>query len=391
MNIEILKEHINTFNNEVLESGFKRDLDDFITSLPAAQNSILAMRDIAKNVVLALDNLYAGDLPDALNILLQRGDNKPFTAHPYNIDLKDLLENKEIQQSAFFNQLNKFLNQLKNQLQQNNNEIEKIEEFIAPYISKEEKRIAKEKYAIMAIIFKDSNTISNLTKFTKSLSEWNRVLRIYHQLIKGDESPEDIEIIEIQNGSIDFIINFNVDVAVLLTNLFEIGFKAFTVYLLHKNLRKDCIDLYNGNKKLISIEGELEKQLLKNIGTAIDEEINIQHKAAKKRDKKIKIESISMKIKQVKNLVVSHIVKGNDLKLLSVPKTGDDQEKIQKYIDKKNELYKHSLAARKALKNIPSEYRQLLLDMYGNNEIENNNEIKKKTIKKRVKKQSSKV
>ncbi len=42
MNIEILQEHINAFTREVVDSGFKRDLDDYISSFPAAQKNITA-------------------------------------------------------------------------------------------------------------------------------------------------------------------------------------------------------------------------------------------------------------------------------------------------------------------------------------------------------------
>jgi len=38
MNLEILQDHINTFTREITDSGFKRDIDDYITSLPNVQN-----------------------------------------------------------------------------------------------------------------------------------------------------------------------------------------------------------------------------------------------------------------------------------------------------------------------------------------------------------------
>ncbi len=72
MNIKILQDHIETFTREVVDSGFKRDLDDYIASLPNAQNSIITLRDIAGKVLSSLDRLYEGDLPDALRALPQK-------------------------------------------------------------------------------------------------------------------------------------------------------------------------------------------------------------------------------------------------------------------------------------------------------------------------------
>lgn len=366
MNIEILREHINTFNEAVVESGFKRDLDDFISSLPSAQNNIVAMRDIAEKVLSSLDNLFDSDLPDGLEALLPKKKPRPFTELPHNDNLRELLENTEIQQPEFFNQLTQFLNQLQKQLQQNISEITNIEDFIAPYISEEVKRMAEENYAIIAIIFKDSNTISSLKQFTKTLKAWNRVLPIYHQLLKS-ESPEDIKIIEIQNGSIDFVVNLNVDVALDLAELFKLGFEVFAAYLSYKKMIKPIIDSYHGNKKLISQEEDREKLMLENIGTAIHQRVEEQHKKA---DKNVDGTAIPKKLEQVTKLITSHIVKGNDFKLLALPDTGEDEEKRQRYSDEKNALLKQSVTARKELKSVPNEDRKLLLDTYGNNDEE---------------------
>lgn len=369
MNIEILQEHINTFTQEVVDSGFKRDLDDFISSLPAAQNNIVAMRDIAEKVLFALDNLYASDLPDGLRVLLPKKQLRPFTEVPHNDQLRELIANTEIQQPEFFNQLTQFLNQLKKQLQQNITEITNIEEFIAPYISEEVKRIAEDNFAIIAIVFKDRHTITNLKQFTKSIRAWNRVLPIYHQLLKS-ESPEDIQIVEIQNGSIDFVVNLNVDVALDLVELFKVGFQVFAAYLSYKKMIKPIIDCYHGNKKLISQEEDREKLLLENIGTAINQQVAAQHKKAKKADKNVDGTAIPKKLEQVTNLITSHIVKGNDLKLLALPDTGEDEEKSKRYSDEKNALLKQSMTARRELRSIPTEDRKMLLETYGNVEEE---------------------
>ena len=96
MNIQILQEHINTFTREVVDSGFKRDLDDYIKSLPASQNNIVALREIAEKILSFLDYLYTGDLPDALSVLLPKKEIRPFTEVPHNENLRKLFEDKEI-------------------------------------------------------------------------------------------------------------------------------------------------------------------------------------------------------------------------------------------------------------------------------------------------------
>ncbi len=369
MNIEILKEHINTFTREVVDSGFKRDLDDYISSLPAAQNNIVALRDIAEKVLSALEGIYTGDLQDDLSILLPKEQIRPFTEVPHDAKLRELVDNTEIQQPEFFNQLTQFLNQLKNQLNQNIVEIDNIGQFIAPYISEDVKRIAEDHFAIIAIVFKEHYTITNLKEFTKVLLAWSRVLPIYHQLLKS-ESPQDIRIVEIQNGSIDFVVNLNVDVALELVELFKVGFQVFAAYLSYKKMIKPIIDSYYGNNKLISQEEEREKLLLENIGTAIHKLIEVQHKKAKKADKAVDGTAIPKKVEQVANLITSHIVKGNDLKLLAMPEEEGTEENIDKFSDKKNALREQSIAARQQLRSIPAEDRLKLLEAYGKIEEE---------------------
>ena len=72
MNIEILYEYISEFKREIVDSGFKRDLDDYIGSLPASENNIVALREIAEKILTVVDSLYSGDLPTQLKVLLPK-------------------------------------------------------------------------------------------------------------------------------------------------------------------------------------------------------------------------------------------------------------------------------------------------------------------------------
>jgi len=360
MNIETLQDHINCFMQEVMESGFKRDVDDYTSSISSAQNNILALRDISGKVLTVLDKIYNGDLPDSMKALFPTQGSKPFTDEPYDDKIRALAENKEIQQQDYFNQLNQLLNQLKKQLQQNLGEVTKIRDFIAPYLSAETKINAKDGTATLSIVFKEQKTTSSLTLLTKTLSAWNRTLPVYHQLIKS-ESPQDIHVVEVQNGSIDLIINLNADVALNLAELFKIGFHCYVAYLSYKSLIKPISDNYYGNKKLIDGEKDRETDLLKNIYEAVYSEVIKQHKAAKKEDKAIHGTSIEVKAKEVTSLVTSHIIRGNDIKLLAIPesKTGEENG------NPTEDLRSSSSTARSKLRVLPAKEKQKLLDLYG--------------------------
>jgi hypothetical protein len=203
-----------------------------------------------------------------------------------------------------------------------------------------------------------------LKEFTKTLSAWNRVLLIYHQLLKS-ESPEDIQIVEIQNGSIDFIVNLNVDVALDLVELFKVGFTLFAAYLSYKKMAKSFFDSFFGNKKLIEHEEEKEKLFLENIRTAIQEEIEKQHKKAKEVDNGVDDTAVPTKVEQVTALVTSHIVKGNDIKLLAMPESEKAKEEGKTFQGEKDNLRKKSLEARQQFRYITSADHQKLLELYG--------------------------
>ncbi len=365
MNIETLKQYADAFNREVVKSGFKRDLEDYIASLPASQSNILGLREIAGKLLSSLERIYAGDLPNALAALLPTPQVRPFTEFPHDQELRELIGNSEIPQQEFFNRLNSKLVQLKKQIDQNTAEITKIEQFITPYVSVDISKISDEDLAIIAIIFNDRETITNLGSFAKTVALWNRTLPIYHQLLKS-ESPKGIAIVEVQNGSIDLIVNLDVDVAINLAELFKVGFEVFAAYLSYKKMIKPIIDSYHGNRKLIAQEEGREELMLDNIGEAVKGTIHEQHKAAKKADNKVDGTAIQKKVEQVTNLVTAHIVQGNDVKLLALPAQGEAAEDPNAATrDLGEELQKESMAARRALREIPPEAHQKLLETYG--------------------------
>ena len=364
MNLDLMNDYIRYFKREIVESGFKRDIDDYLSSLPSHQENIITLREIATKVLDVLDSIYHSDLPDIFQALLPREDQRPFTEEPHYDTLKEIVEDTQIELPQFFSKLNECLTGLKTQLENNQSALAEIQEFIEPYVAEDVKHITEKGIAIIAIVFKEQQTITNLKQFTKTITAWNKILPVYHQLLKS-ESPQDIQIVQVQNGSIDFIININVDVALNLIDLFRLGFHVFAAYLSYKLMIKPIIDSYYGNKKLIGQEAERERLLLENIGTAIEREINKQHKQAKKVDKGIDVTAIKKKVELVTQLITAHIVKGNDIKLLALPEKGETENGEEDLTQRREALREQSLAARSQLRLIPGEAQQKLLETYG--------------------------
>lgn len=364
MNIETISEYVQLFESEIIESGFKRDVQDYLNSLPSNQNNIVALRDIAENISKKLADIYSGDLPVALIKILPTSNTKPFTNTDFAQSMNDLVEDTEIDQPKFFSRLQQILTQLNQKIQENKQAIDSIKNFIEPYIDVEEKRIANENEAIIAVILKDQKTITNLPEFTKNISAWNRILPIYHQVLTS-RSPRDIQIIEVQNGSIDFVFSIDVDIALNLVELFKVGFKCYAAYLSYKKIIAPITDAYFGNQKLLKSEKAREEELLNNIALAISSKIEEQHKLALKNDSKID-KNIDKKVEHITNLITSHIIKGNDVKLLAYPKSENEtEEQMKEKEESKKELEIKSREVRIAIKELPKPELAKLLKEYG--------------------------
>jgi len=359
MNLEILRHHIETFQREVIESGFRRDVQDYMSTVSNNSNNIVILRDIAVKVLAALDTMYHGDLPAALSALMPAKSIRPFTEGKHDVSFRTLLQNSAIRQDQFYSQLHDLLEKLNSQLEQNTTEVNRIKTFVDPFLARETTALADANTAILSVAFKEERTITSLAQLTKTFQAWNRALPIYHQLLRSD-SPEDIEIVEVQNGSVDLVIKLNVDVAVNLAQLVKIGLQGYAAYLSYKLLIKPITDTYRGNQKLLQAEEEREKVLLENIGTAVEEEVARQHDAAKKVDKDIHGTSVKRKIEEIAQLVTAHIVRGNDIKLLAVPQT--DKQKAQMAVA--DDLRSTSADARSKLRELPPAARQKLIEAY---------------------------
>ena len=362
MNINSLNDCIEQFEIEIINSGFKRDIKDYINSFPQIQNNIIALRDVANKVHIKLDSIYKTDLADNLEKLLAK-KVKSFTKTNYNENFENLINDTEIPQAKFYQKLNQLLTQLHSEINLNSVEIDKIKKFIEPYLETQEETLTSEEKAITSIIFKDHKTITDLKEFTKNLQNWNRILPMYHQVLSSS-SPEDIEIVTVQNGSIDLLVNLDIDLAINLAEVFEYGYKSFLAYLSYKKMAKPIIDGYLGNEKLIAGEKVREKELINNIGEAVKQKILEQHNKAIEEDKKIEKNSNKM-IEQVTKLVTSHILKGNEFKILAILETIEDEEgESENETHPNEELRNISMQVRKAVKSLPPDEMKKLLEQY---------------------------
>lgn len=366
MNINSMIMKINNFNRYIVDSGFHRDINEFLKTISQPQNNqnIVLLKDITKQVMLQLQTIMDSDLPDDLIKLLPQEHIKLFSVSQHIEDFKKLVEDTEVDTTQYYSRLNDILSKIQAELNKNQAEIKALHDVLLPYYEKCRELADK---AVISFIFKDSETISNLKRFAKVLERWNRTLHIYSQLISS-KPPEDVELVNIQNGTLDVVLNINIDIAVKLTEIIKYGLIAFSGYLAYKRTLSEIVATYCGNKKLIKFEREREELLLNNIGETIEKKLTEQHKLLARKDKKINSEAIPKKIEEVSKVLSEHIVKGNDIKLLVDYSVEDNEEDTDSENEKNRALLeeteKVSLTVRNHLKRLTSDETKLLIDKY---------------------------
>ena len=149
--------------------------------------------------------------------------------------------------------------------------------------------------------------------------------------------------------------------------MFNKGFEYFLAYLSYKKISKPISQTFFGNKELEEKQQDIENRMLDNIETAIAQKITEQYETAKENDDMLPTNASKMII-EVAKLVSSHIINGNDLKLLSTPLANEeesDEESDESKTDLKNEIKEVSSKVRKALKQLPKEEIRKLIERYG--------------------------
>lgn len=372
MNVESILSKIALFKELVIDSGFKRDLQDYIAACQQAQNkNLVYMKDISSKVSRSLEEFVNYSLDTELGLILK--DTNPFTGLDSLKELNELDKDTEIDAAAYHTKIHGIMNRILQAINQNEGELNTDAEFLSKYTSKETVKVDSEK-AFMSLVFKDLKSTGSLKQFSKVLHRWNRTLLLYHTLLKS-ESPEEISLVEIQNGSIDVIFNIDFDIAIDLTEVIKTGLKVYGVYLLYKaELGKKIIAGYFGNKKLLKNEEERDKLLLENVKEAVKSELTAQHKERLAEDKKIDKAGADKKIDEISDEIVSHIVKGNEVKFLNPPTIEEDEVDDEGDEDLPEDLRKSSAVVRDRFKKLRPEDQQLLLDRYTKKDDEEDEE-----------------
>lgn len=362
MNIESLISKINLFETLIIKSGFKRDINDYLQSIQQGQNqNLVFMKDLSqkvKNKLIECDNY---GLESELSLVLR--DSKPFTELDTISKLEDLDNNTEIDGNSYYSKFSEVLMLLIQNLDKNKTELDSVLKIFQKYVSIEKEYEFENEQAVISLIFKDLKSTGSLKEFSKVLNRWNRMLLVYHTLLTST-SPDEISLVEIQNGSIDVIFNIDFDIAVDLTELLKTGLKVYGAYLLYKSkTAKEIILSYMGNVKLIKQEKEREKLMLENIKDSIYQKALEQHKKRLKVDNNIEKTSIEVKLEEVSSVITDHIIKGNELKLLTAPK---EEEEDKKELEK--ELREVTAIVRERFKQLDPSEKQFLLEKYSINE-----------------------
>ena len=358
MNIESLLNKIKIFKELVIDSGFKRDVIDNKQSIAQAQNkNLVFMKGLSENIKSNLIYFENNSLDNELNGVLRQ--NEPFTSLNTLEELEDLDADKEIDGQQYFNKFNTILTQLQKSIQSNETELNTVKTTFDKYVTEEDEYESDKEQAVMSLIFKDLQSTGSLKEFSRVLHRWNRTLLVYHTLLKK-ESPKEISLVEIQNGSIDVIFNIDFDVAVDLTELLKTGLKVYGAYLGYKSkTAKEIIASYMGNEKLIETEKEREKLMLDNIKESIKQLALEQHKENLESDSPPLKTGATKKADEVAKVITDHIVRGNEIKLLTPPTSEEEDE-----IDISTELRTETAIVRERWKKLEEKEQQLVLEKY---------------------------
>ncbi|MBA9074567.1 hypothetical protein GGR22_002740 [Flavobacterium gossypii] len=358
MNIESILNKINLFDELVNKSGFRRDIGDYFQAIQQSQNqNLVFMKDLSNKIKAYLNDIQNNSLDSELKIVLK--DSTPFTSLETIEDLENIDSNSQIDSNDYYHTLYAILQKLIDTIDTNATELNTVKGTFSKYVSDQLNKWSNDEQAIVSLVFKDLQSTGNLKDFAKVLHRWNRTLLVYHTILKS-ESPQEIPLVEIQNGSIDVIFNIDLDVAIDLTELITTGLKVYGAYLLYKSkIAKEIISSYMGNKKLIKMEEEREIVMLDNIKDSIKEKISEQHKEKLKTDKKIDKTGIDKKIDEVSTVITDHIIKGNEIKLLNAHEVYEGEEDNPSI-----ELRRETAIVKDRFKNLEQKDKQVLIDKF---------------------------
>lgn len=343
MTIRKLIEQIDYLEQNLKQSGFWETTQDNYNTILNNRQNIVLLKELTEKQVNKLNILLSSETPLFLESILNPNGSEPFSDTDFVQLFQDVLSSNIVDVNQYYNEITPIFNDLISKVTENIEKIETLKSIFQPYLDKDYSLLQAESNAIFSIKFSDEKTIGGLKNLSKEINKWNTGLLIYYNLIKG-ESPKDIELIEVDNGSIDFVINIDFDIASKFLELIKVGFELFTAYLLYKTNIAQITKSYGDNQKLIDGEKQREQDLLENISIQVEKTIKKQLKEQKKGTK-AQIEALDKKIEVIAKLVKEHIVKGNSVKLLSSPEAEKEntalvQKDNQELTEKTKNLFK---------------------------------------------------
>lgn len=329
MTVRKIIELIVFIKDKIGKDYFLSNLQDYLVTIQNNSNNLVLLKELTDKLITDFEKLEQEQIPELLNKVLVNKE-KPFTADTFLKQLKTLKEKNYPDPGSHYNTLNSIITQLQARVNSNIAELDKISTTVKPFLSKDYSDLQTDSNAIFAIIFNNELSYNSLKLLSFELKNWDRGLFMYQQII-SEETPKPFEIIEVDQGSIEVVLNLIFEVGEKLLDLFKTGFEVYGAYLAYKTIVQEKLSkTFRGNEKLIKGEEEREQLLLDNVRVAVREEIKKQAKKVKKQ------EALEKKVEEVTKLVTEHIIKGNSIKLLSAP---EDKEEIFEKEDEKENLY----------------------------------------------------
>lgn len=351
MTVRKIIELIDFIKDKIGDDGYLSLIKDYLVTIQNNSNNLVLLKELTDKSIEDYLRLESDEIPELLEKVLVNTE-KPFTSSKFLKQLTDLKANNYADPGSQYNSLNSILSEIQAKVNSNILELDKIELVIQPFLSKDYSELQKNENAVFAIIFNNEKSYNSLKLLSFELKNWDRGLFIYQQII-SEESPKPFEIVEIDQGSIEVVLNLLFEVAENLLEVFKVGFEVYGAYLAYKTVvQETLLKSFYGNQKLIKGEEEREKLLLENIKLAVQKELKKQSKKIKKH------EALDKKIEEVTKLVTEHIIKGNSVKLLSAP-----EEKEEVFV-KEEEKEHHYIKSKVDYKKLDEETKKLLISQF---------------------------
>ena len=205
MTVRKIIELIDFIKDKIGQNNFSTLLQDYIVTIQNNSNNLILLKELTDKIISELINLDTLEISNLLESVLVN-DEKPFTKDDFLDQLLELKKHNYGDSGSQYNVLISILTQIQQKINSNIVELDKIENIVRPFLSKDYTNLQREDNAIFAIIFKNELTYNSLKLLAFELKNWDRGLFIYQQII-STETPEPFEIIEIDQGSIEVVLN----------------------------------------------------------------------------------------------------------------------------------------------------------------------------------------